>query len=150
MVSFQYVNIILQNGDFCSVSPFVLKYLPHPVLFLHCIERTVGLAVFRGRYSESFVCHLTCINPRPVGLWRVTHSVCGGGGGRIAPPPVISQTAWPICKVQTPFDSPVHTWPFQIMVWNLTSRSLLTSQVRSNSECLTFRAWWHRRAQFRC
>ena len=32
MVSFQCVNIIVQNGNFCSISPFVLKYLPHPVL----------------------------------------------------------------------------------------------------------------------
>ena len=30
-VSFKYVNSIVQNGDFCSISPFVLKYLPHPV-----------------------------------------------------------------------------------------------------------------------
>ena len=32
MVSFQCVYIIVQNGDFCSISPFVLKYLPHPVI----------------------------------------------------------------------------------------------------------------------
>ena len=32
IVSFQCVNSIVQNGDFCSISPFVLKYLPHPVL----------------------------------------------------------------------------------------------------------------------
>ena len=44
-------------------------------------------------------------NPRPVALWRVTHSVWEG---RIAPPPVIFQTTGPISKVQTPFDSPVH------------------------------------------
>ena len=31
LVSFQCVNIIVQNGDFCSIAPFVLKYLPHPV-----------------------------------------------------------------------------------------------------------------------
>ena len=42
-------------------------------------------------------------NPRPVGVWRVTHSV-GGGGGRI---PVISQTTGPISKIQMTFDSPV-------------------------------------------
>ena len=37
IVSFQCVNTIVQNGDFCSISPLkylkkiVLKYLPHPV-----------------------------------------------------------------------------------------------------------------------
>ena len=45
-------------------------------------------------------------NPRPVGLWPVAHFFFLGGGG-VSASPVISQTAGPISKIQTPFDSPV-------------------------------------------
>ena len=41
MVSFQCDNIIIQNGDFCSISPFVLKYLLHPV-FVYFLFYTTG------------------------------------------------------------------------------------------------------------
>ena len=38
MVSFQCVNIVVQNGDFCFISPFVLKYLPHLVFSIQATE----------------------------------------------------------------------------------------------------------------
>ena len=66
------------------------------------------------------------VNPRPAGVWLVTRPA---GGGGLRPPPEISQTAGPISKFQTPFDSPVRELPEKGQ--KLTRRSLMTSQVRS-------------------
>ena len=51
-------------------------------------------------------------NPRPAGVWLVTRPAGGGGGGAKGPPD-ISQTAGPIFKFQTPFDSPICELPGQ-------------------------------------
>ena len=40
---------------------------------------------------------------------------------------------WTVFQIPTPFDRPVREPPK--IVWNLTYRSLMTSQVRSNSKC---------------
>ena len=63
VVSFQCVNIIAQNGDFCSISQFVLKYLPHPVYTLGPIpclylipiksyrKKRISLVTSQGQYT---------------------------------------------------------------------------------------------------
>ena len=69
-------------------------------------------------------------------------------GGAISSPPLISETTGPILKIQAAFESPGKTVEEKQIL--LTSGSRVTSQVRSKSKCLTFRAWWHRRAKLRC
>ena len=71
-----------------------------------------------------------------------------GGGAISSPPPLISETTGPILKIQAAFESPGKTVEGKQIL--LTSGSWVTSQVRSKSKCLTFRAWWHRRAKLRC
>ena len=85
---------------------------------------------------------LRFLNPRPVGVWRVTHSVggggCGGWGGRTVPP-VISQTTGPISKIQTPFDSQFYV-NFPNMVWNLTRYHWWRQWSGQSQNVSTFRA----------
>ena len=63
----------------------------------------------------------------------------GGGANSSPPPPLISETTWPILKIQTAFERPGKTVEGKQIL--LTSGSRVTSQVRSKSKCLTFRAW---------
>ena len=56
-------------------------------------------------YVYVHMCNVHSVIPRPVGVWRVTHSSFLGGIS--PPPPVISQTAGKISNIQTPFDSSV-------------------------------------------
>ena len=69
-------------------------------------------------------------------------------GGGYFEPPLISETTGPILKIQAAFESPGKTVEGKQIL--LTSGSRVTSQVRSNSKCSTFRAWWHRRAKLQC
>ena len=63
----------------------------------------------------------------PFGLWRVTHSVGGGGAFQ---PPVISQTTGPISKIQTPFDSPVRDLSKPALKFDLEVTDDVTGQVK--------------------
>ena len=67
------------------------------------------------------------VHPRPVGLWRVTHSIGGGGGHR---PPVISQTTGPISKIQTHFDIPVRELSKHGVKFDLDVTDDVTDQVK--------------------
>ena len=74
----------------------------------HLAHSDVTRALLVECLHESWIMHSSTknnISPRPIGVWRVAHSV-GGGGCRIGLP-VISQIAGPISKIQTPFDSSV-------------------------------------------
>ena len=66
------------------------------------------------------------LNPRPAGVWLVTRPA-GGGGGK---GPEISQTAGPISKFQTPFDSPVRELPVQGKKFDPEVTDDVTSQVK--------------------
>ena len=87
------------------------------------------------------------VNPRPSGVWLVTRPAGRGGGGK--GPPLRSP------KLLDRFPNfKRHSIALYVnypeKVKNLTRRSLMTSQVRSNSEFSTFRAWWYRRVKFQC
>ena len=81
-------------------------------------------------------------NPRLTGVYPITRLT--GGGGYLEPPS-ISETAGPIFKFQTVCDSPAKTVDRNQI--SLTSRSLMTSQIRSKTKlleygaCLNFRLW---------
>ena len=69
-------------------------------------EKSLTLFVLEVQFRKECVAHHETktvigkngINPRPVGLWRVTHCVCVGG---VSSPPLISQTTGLISKIQT-------------------------------------------------
>ena len=82
----------------------------------------------------------TFLNPRPAGVWLVTRPAEG--------PPEISQTTGPICKFQTPFDSPVRELPVQGKKFDPEVTDDVTGQVKVR--IFDVRAWWHRRVKFRC
>ena len=65
------------------------------------------------------------LNPRPVGLWRVTHSV--GGGGVSAPCDLPNY--WTDFQNQTPFDSLVRELSKQGVKFDLEVTDDLTGQV---------------------
>ena len=67
------------------------------------------------------------VNPRPAGVWLVTHPA-GGGGAK--GPPEISQTTVPISKFQTPFDSPVRELPVQGKKFDPEVTDDVTGQVK--------------------
>ena len=67
-------------------------------------------------------------NPHPDGVWTlVSNTFCWGGGKG---PPEISQTAGPISKFQTPFDSPVRELPLQGQKFDLEVTDDVTGQVK--------------------
>ena len=85
-------------------------------------------------------------NPRPAGVWLVTHPA-GGGGGQRAPlrsPKLLDRFP----NFMRHSIALYVNYPYKVK--NLTQRSLMTSQVRWKSEFSTFRAWWHRRIKSRC
>ena len=85
------------------------------------------------------------VNPRPAGVWLVTLPAGGGPKG----PPLRSPKLldrFPNFKRHS--IALYVNYPYKVKY--LTRRSLMTSQVRSNSEFSTFRAWRHRRVKFRC
>ena len=61
------------------------------------------------------------------------------GGGLFRDPPLIPETTGPILKIQAAFESPRKIIEGKLIL--MTSGSPVTSQVRSKSECSTFRAW---------
>ena len=84
-------------------------------------------------------------NPRPAGVWLVTHPAGGGGGNAPLRSPKLLDR-FPNFKRHS--IARYVNYPYRVK--NLTQRSLMTSQVRSKSEFSTFRAWWHRRVKYRC
>ena len=64
------------------------------------------------------------------------HNATYWGGGLFIAPPLISETTGPIFKIQTASDSPGKVVERKNFL--VTSRSPMTSQVRSKSKCLTF------------
>ena len=74
--------------------------------------------------STPFVC-----SPAP--NWGLIHNTTDWGGGLFQAPHPISETTGPIFKIQTAFDS--HCKSVERNLITLTSRSSMTSQVRSKS-----------------
>ena len=104
---------------------------------------------FKSELSQIWPNDLSCFTPKvdyPAPHWDIfiTRPTAGG----YFEPPLISETAGPILKIQKAFESPENTGEGKQIF--MTSGSPVTSQVRSKSICLTFRAWWHRRVIFRC
>ena len=105
-------------------------------MFLRSWHRWYAQERHLGNYTRIFVgvcCYI--LNPRPAGP-SPDPTLCWGGGGPYRPPHLSRKPT----DVGEKFK---RQWKgldeiFQIKFKNLTSRSPVTSQVRSNTKCLTF------------
>ena len=72
---------------------------------------------------------MTCVNPRPAGVWIVTRPA-GGGGGQRAPPLRSPKLLDRFPNFKTPFDSPVRELPVQGQKFDLEVTDDITGQVK--------------------
>ena len=100
-----------QFDDSCFVS-LLSCFIYHLNMYCFCS--------FRANLYNDLYCLLVCI-------CRKSHPIGGGGGYR---PPVISQTAGPISKILTPFDSPVREISKQDAKFDLEVIDDVTGQVK--------------------
>ena len=120
----------------------VFKRMPCLAGSWHMVE--CGIFVITGQFCAGW-CYYYFTSSRSQNRimtcyeWPRNHCALGGGGGLFRAPPLISETTGPILKIQAAFESPGKTVEGKQIL--LISESRVTSQVKSKSKCLTFRAW---------